>query len=148
VILIQCIFRFEQIGIRGRCYDHNFLRFLPIFGEKNWRFSQKNNLMINFLKKLAVVWKKANILAKFFRRKYFKNHIIGPRSPTLSTTPGARSWTRAPSTRRTWPWSAGTISQGRLCPRPSWLSFRWLEQGCQMVFFNTKNPNLGKFWTT
>jgi hypothetical protein len=26
---------------RGRCYDHNFLRFLTIFGEKNWRFSQK-----------------------------------------------------------------------------------------------------------
>jgi hypothetical protein len=25
----------------GRCYDHNFRRFLPIFGEKNWRFSQK-----------------------------------------------------------------------------------------------------------
>jgi hypothetical protein len=24
----------------GRCYDHNFLRFLPNFG-KNWRFSQK-----------------------------------------------------------------------------------------------------------
>jgi hypothetical protein len=26
---------------RGRCYDHNFLRFFPIFGEKNWRFSRK-----------------------------------------------------------------------------------------------------------
>jgi hypothetical protein len=25
---------------RGRCYDHNFLRFLP-FSAKKWRFSQK-----------------------------------------------------------------------------------------------------------
>jgi hypothetical protein len=25
----------------GQCYDHTFLRFLPIFCEKNWRFSQK-----------------------------------------------------------------------------------------------------------
>jgi hypothetical protein len=24
---------------QGRCYDHNFLRFSSIFGEKNWRFS-------------------------------------------------------------------------------------------------------------
>jgi hypothetical protein len=22
----------------------------------------------------------------------------------------------------------------------------YLEQGCQMVYFQTKNPNLGKFW--
>jgi hypothetical protein len=25
----------------GRCYDHNFLRFSTIFGEKNWRLPQK-----------------------------------------------------------------------------------------------------------
>jgi hypothetical protein len=31
---------------RGRCYDHNFLRFLPIFGEKIGVFSQTNNIMI------------------------------------------------------------------------------------------------------
>jgi hypothetical protein len=29
------------------CYDHNFLRFLTIFGEKNWRFSQKPMLWSN-----------------------------------------------------------------------------------------------------
>jgi hypothetical protein len=28
-------------GSGGRCYDHDFLRFLTNFGEKNWRFSQK-----------------------------------------------------------------------------------------------------------
>jgi hypothetical protein len=27
--------------IWGRCYDHYFRRFLPIFCEKNWRSSQK-----------------------------------------------------------------------------------------------------------
>jgi hypothetical protein len=28
------------VDSRGRCYDHNFLRFFPPnFGEKNWRFS-------------------------------------------------------------------------------------------------------------
>jgi hypothetical protein len=31
----------ESQNIGGRCYDHNFLRFSTIFGEKNWRFSQK-----------------------------------------------------------------------------------------------------------
>jgi hypothetical protein len=28
------ILKIYNIGIRGRCYDHNFLRFLTIFGEK------------------------------------------------------------------------------------------------------------------
>jgi hypothetical protein len=29
---------------RGRCYDHNFLRFSAILGEKNWRISQNTML--------------------------------------------------------------------------------------------------------
>jgi hypothetical protein len=44
---------------RVRCYDHNFLRFLPIFGEKMAFFS-KTDVMINFFAK------NANIFAKFF----------------------------------------------------------------------------------
>jgi hypothetical protein len=39
---------------RGRCYDHNFLRFSTIFGEKNGFFS-KTNVIIKILQKLAVV---------------------------------------------------------------------------------------------
>jgi hypothetical protein len=35
----------------GRCYDHNFLRFLPIFGKKNWRFSRKTNVMFTIFSK-------------------------------------------------------------------------------------------------
>jgi hypothetical protein len=43
----------------GRCYDHNFLRFLLIFGEKNWRFSKKTpNVMIKFFHNLALFWVK------------------------------------------------------------------------------------------
>jgi hypothetical protein len=34
--------------IRGRCYDRNFLRFLPIFGEKIGVFSKKPMLGFKF----------------------------------------------------------------------------------------------------
>jgi hypothetical protein len=33
-----------------------------------------------------------------------------------------------------------SVSPGRLG------KFNALQQGCQMVYFQTKNPNLGKFW--
>jgi hypothetical protein len=36
---------------RDRCYDHNFLRFLTIFGEKNLRFPPKPTLWSKFLKR-------------------------------------------------------------------------------------------------
>jgi hypothetical protein len=39
--------------IWGRCYDHNFLRFSPIFGEKMAFFS-KNNVVIKFLHYLTL----------------------------------------------------------------------------------------------
>jgi hypothetical protein len=38
---------------RGRCYDHNFPRFLPIFGKKMALFS-KTNVMIKILLNLAL----------------------------------------------------------------------------------------------
>jgi hypothetical protein len=64
--------------IWGRCYDHNFLRFLPIFGEKMAFFS-KTNVMIKNYHNLALFWvKNANFFAISFRRKYFKSHNIGP----------------------------------------------------------------------
>jgi hypothetical protein len=62
----------------GRCYDHNFLRFSTIFGKKLLFFS-KTNVMIEFFQKLAVVWgKNPQYFRWIFRRKYFKNHNIGP----------------------------------------------------------------------
>jgi hypothetical protein len=39
--------------IWGRCYDHNFRRFFPIFGEKLAFFS-KTNVMIRMLHNLAL----------------------------------------------------------------------------------------------
>jgi hypothetical protein len=58
---------------RGRCYAHNFPRFLPIFVEKFGLFSQKTNVMIKFLHNLALFWvKNAIFFADFF-------HNIGPR---------------------------------------------------------------------
>jgi hypothetical protein len=51
---------------RGRCYDRNFLRLSPTFGEKIGVFL-KNQCYDNFLKKLALFWvKNANFLAEFF----------------------------------------------------------------------------------
>jgi hypothetical protein len=62
----------------GRCYDHNFPRFSPNFGVKNGVLS-KTNVMIKFLQQLAVVLsKKRQYFRKTFRRKYLKNHNIGP----------------------------------------------------------------------
>jgi hypothetical protein len=45
---------FASLETKGRCYDLNFRRFLPIFGAKMAFFSQ-TNVMITFLQKLAVV---------------------------------------------------------------------------------------------
>jgi hypothetical protein len=53
--------------IWGRCYDHNFLRFLTIFGGKMAFFS-KTNVMIK-------------IFSLNFLAKIKKNHNIGPWSP-------------------------------------------------------------------
>jgi hypothetical protein len=51
--------------IRDRCYDHNFLPLLTIFGEKNWRFSQKP--MIKCFHNSALFWvKNANFFAEVF----------------------------------------------------------------------------------
>jgi hypothetical protein len=56
----------------GRCYDHNFLRFFPIFGEK-LAFFLYTNVMINFFQNLALFWvKNANFFAKCFGEKIKK----------------------------------------------------------------------------
>jgi hypothetical protein len=64
--------RYFHKPIWGRCYDHNFLRFLTIFGEKVAFFS-KTNVMINILHKLALFWvKNANFFAEFFGENILK----------------------------------------------------------------------------
>jgi hypothetical protein len=60
------------------------------FRRKNWlAFFSKTNVMIQFLHNLALFWaKNAYFFAKFFGKKYFKNHNIGPRwNVALKTVP-------------------------------------------------------------
>jgi hypothetical protein len=55
---------------RGRCYDHNFLRFSTIFVEKIGVFS-KTNVMINIWHNLALfLVKNANFFAEFFGENF------------------------------------------------------------------------------
>jgi hypothetical protein len=64
--ILRKILSGDGFQTRGRCYDHDFHRFVPIFGEKNGVFS-KTNVMIEFLQKLAVVREKnAHIFRKMF----------------------------------------------------------------------------------
>jgi hypothetical protein len=52
----NCFVKNEQ-KTRGRCYDHNCLQYLPIFGEQIGVFS-KTNVMIHVLHNLALFWAK------------------------------------------------------------------------------------------
>jgi hypothetical protein len=67
---------------RGRCYDHNFLRFLTIFCEKR-RFSQKSMLWSNFcVCNLALFWvKNANSFGEniFKMKTSFPGNDIAPK---------------------------------------------------------------------
>jgi hypothetical protein len=57
--------------IWSRCYDHNFLRFLPIFGEKIGVFL-KNQCYNHFFKKIGLVLsQKRQFFRKIFLQKYF-----------------------------------------------------------------------------
>jgi hypothetical protein len=67
--------------IRGRCYDHNFLRFSSIFGEKIGVFLKNQCYDQNFAYFSFVLDQKRQFFRWIFRRKYLKNHNIGPRSP-------------------------------------------------------------------
>jgi hypothetical protein len=59
---------------RGRCYDHNFLRFSPII----WKvaFFIKTNVMIHFLQNSAVFCiKNGKFLQLFWRKKKLKSYV-------------------------------------------------------------------------
>jgi hypothetical protein len=71
----QARFRFPinpyyiTLTTRGRCYAHNFLRFLPIFGEKNGVFLKIQCYDQLFSKFSLVLSQKTPIFRKFFWRK-------------------------------------------------------------------------------
>jgi hypothetical protein len=64
----------------GRCYGHNFLRFLPILGKTIRRFSQKKTMLWShfFARTSSSLSKRSQFFRHFFRRKYFQKHNIGP----------------------------------------------------------------------
>jgi hypothetical protein len=62
---------------RGRCYDHNFLRFFPIFGEKISVFLKYQCYDQLFSKFSFVLSQKRQFFA-IFLPKIFKNHNVGP----------------------------------------------------------------------
>jgi hypothetical protein len=57
---------------RGRCYDHNFLRFSTIFGEKLAFFSKNNVMIKSFAKTSSSLSKKTPIFLLNFSPKIFK----------------------------------------------------------------------------
>jgi hypothetical protein len=65
---------------RGRCYEHNFLRFLPIFDEKNGVFLINQCYDPNFTKLGSILSKFFPIFSQFFGRKYFISNNIGHRA--------------------------------------------------------------------
>jgi hypothetical protein len=56
----------------GGCYDHNFLRFLPILA-----FFSKTKVLIKFLENLAL-GKNVNIFARLFGENIYKIITSGP----------------------------------------------------------------------
>jgi hypothetical protein len=68
----------KSVTTRGRCYDHNFLRFSPIFGEKIGVFLKNQCYDRNLAYFSFVLSQKRQFFRKIFRRKYLKNHNIGP----------------------------------------------------------------------
>jgi hypothetical protein len=60
----------------GRRYDHNFLRFLPIFGEKFGVFLKNHCYDHIFAKTSNSLSKKRQNFRQIFRRKYFTKSPI------------------------------------------------------------------------
>jgi hypothetical protein len=67
---------------RGRCYDHNFLRFLPLFGAKKFAFFSKTNGMIEFFCKNLLQFEQKtpifslNISAKIFLKTIHRPQVF------------------------------------------------------------------------
>jgi hypothetical protein len=64
--------------IKGQCYNHNFKRFSPIYGEKIGVFLENQCFDPFFAWTSSFLNKNANFFRQLFWRKYFRNHSIGP----------------------------------------------------------------------
>jgi hypothetical protein len=84
-LMLRAIHRNLSTGMsmfaQGSMLWSQFSAIFAIFLRKKLAFFSKTNVMIKFLHNLALFWaKNAKFFAKKFRRKYFQNHNIGPRS--------------------------------------------------------------------
>jgi hypothetical protein len=77
----------RRLQNRGGCYDHNFRRFSPIFGDFRTIFGEQmefflaTNVRIQIFPNLALFCAKRQFfLAAFFGENILKIHNIGPRS--------------------------------------------------------------------
>jgi hypothetical protein len=115
----------------------------------------KKNVTDQFLAKSSI---SLSIKRQFFRqeicRKYIKIHNIGPRScKTCSDTTYVVLFWLVYSFNVELTYGKKTAPQKSfIASAAGWL--KWLfglalfrcRQGCQMAYFQTKNPDLGKFW--
>jgi hypothetical protein len=81
--VVKNVSRGKKSWVRRRLLESmlwsQFSAIFANFQRKNWRFSQKTNVMIKFLQKSS--WslsKKRQYFRYIFRRKYLKNRNIGP----------------------------------------------------------------------
>jgi hypothetical protein len=81
----------RKIDSRGRCYDHNFLRFSPIFAEKFGVFLKNQCYDQIFAKSSSSVSKKRQYFRQIFRREHFK---------IITSVPGALSLEKKLSTEK------------------------------------------------
>jgi hypothetical protein len=92
-----------------------------------WQIHVVRYQFTNMCTHVALFWVNGPIFcAKFFGKNIFKNHNIGP-----------------PNSCRNW---LSTWGAARSCEQIRFF-FPDANLGCQMVYFQTKNLNLGKFWT-
>jgi hypothetical protein len=78
---------------------------------------------------LAVFLTNTPFFANNFGKNIFKNHSIGP-------------WTRLKKLLA----ALSFFPTFQICQKCLHAKPRPRRQGCQMVYFQTKNSNLGKFW--
>jgi hypothetical protein len=67
--------------IRGRCYDNNFRRFLPIFGEKTGVFLKYQCYDQLFSKFSFVLSQKSQFFANFFAKIFKKSYVTSVSGP-------------------------------------------------------------------
>jgi hypothetical protein len=119
-------------------------------------FSQKNNVMINFLHKYvhsSSLSKRRQYFHLLFRFKYFKNHNISP-CISVCTIIKLTIWIRASNwiffqrllhipTQQRWGMARGMGLRISYLPTFRSKTRSGAVQGCQMVYFHTKNPKFG-----